>query len=421
MSKNINTCDFVGMKKNKGKSNGFKSLVQEVKRKQKAEEIVKAIQKIQNEPKQKEQKQSKRKHFKTYANQEHNINHDIVCDEQAKNDAGKEIRLQQLEEIYLEHQAYSSGEEYEEFPDFFRRKEEDEYEEKPLPLKTNKYCWSTIQNKDADLETHEDREARIFDNVSFHDWHYGYSAAPIVDDFVSESMDGFEVINHGTNAYTMSDSEEEEERKQTNEAIYDYVCGNLTDDEDEVLEPIVPKHYEFESRIYDLEHKLSYAQESIYQLLGGLYNHETQRELLKSYTNFLYTGNNYLERDVSESIWPTTRQGDENAERIEKLEKDNALLKEKLEATQITVYNLLGGLYNQNTQNSVLTKNIDRLFAQNQDVPYEKHEENIWPTTRQGDENEERIKKLEENIDILVKKLKKGKPLHRFYRKLQKK
>jgi len=111
------------------------------------------------------------------------------------------------------------------------------------------------------------------------------------------------------------------------------------------LEPIVPKHYEFESRIYDLEHKLNYAQESIYQLLGGLYNHETQRELLKSYTNFLYTGNNYLEHDL----------------------------------------------------------------------------ENIWPTTRQGDENEERIKRLEENIDILVKRLKKGKPLHRFYRKFQKK
>jgi hypothetical protein len=361
------------MKKNNGKSKNFKNLQQEVKRKQKAEEIVKAIQQIQNAPvKRKETKQAKRKFSKVYENQEISMNHDVICDEEAKNDSRKEIRLQQLEEMYLEHQDYFSGEEYEEFPDWARRKQEED----------------------------EDMEARMMD------WHYEYSAAPVVDDFASESMS--------------LDEEEEEERNQTNEAIYDYVCGNLTDDEDEVLEPIVPKHYEFESRIYNLEHKLNYAQESMYQLLGGLYNHETQKELLKSYTNFLYTGNNYLEHDL-ENIWPTTRQGDENEERIEKLEKGNALLKEKLEATQITVYSLLGGLYNQNTQNSVLSKHVDDLFSQNQDVPYEKHGENIWPTTRQGDENEERIKRLEENIDILVKRLKKGKPLHRFYRKFQKK
>jgi len=424
----VNNRDFVGMKKNKGKSKDYKNLLQQLKRKQKTEEFAKAI---QNEPvvKQRETNQAKRKISKVYENQKINMNHAVLYEEEAKKDSRKEIHQQQLEEMYIDHQQCSSGEEYEEFPDWARRKEQ-EYEEEPL--RSNKYCWSTIQNKDADLETDEDREARIFDNVSFHDWHYGYSAAPALDDFVSESMaisedeEEDDEEEYDEEEYEEAEeaeaeeSEEEEERKKTNEAIYDYVCGNLTDDEDEVFEPIVPKHYEFESRIYDLEHKLSYAQESMYQLLGGLYNSETQRELLNSYTEFLYTGNNYLEEDVSESIWPTTRQGDENAERIEKLEKDNALLKEKLESTQRTVYSLIGGLYNQNTQNSVLSKHVDDLFSQNQDVPYEKHGENIWPTTRQGDENEERIKKLEENIDILVKKLKKGKPLHRFYRNFRK-
>ena len=317
----VNNRDFVGMKKKNGKSKNFKNLQQEVKRKQKAEEIAKAIQKIQNEPpvKRKETKQAKRKFAKVYENQEFSMNHDVMCEEEAKNDSREEIHMQQLEEMYHDHQESSSGEEYEEFPDWARRKQEED----------------------------EDMEARMMD------WYYDYSAAPVVDDFVSESMsldeeEGEEEGKEGEEEEGEGEEEEDEEEKrnQTNEAIYDYVCGNLTDDEDEVLEPIVPKHYEFESRIYDLEHKLSYAQESMYQLLGGLYNPETQRELLKSYTTFLYTGNNYLERDVSESIWPTTRQ---------------------------------------------------------------------------GDENEDRIKRLEENIDILVKRLKKGKPLHRFYRKFQKK
>jgi cob(I)alamin adenosyltransferase len=98
------------------------------------------------------------------------------------------------------------------------------------------------------------------------------------------------------------------------------------------------------------------------------------------------------------------------------------LLKENLEATQITLHQLIGGLYNQRTQKKMLNKHTVCLFSLNQDVSDDEDlEENKWPTTRQGDENEERIKKLEENIDVLVKRLKKGRPLHRFYRKFQKK
>jgi uncharacterized coiled-coil protein SlyX len=118
------------------------------------------------------------------------------------------------------------------------------------------------------------------------------------------------------------------------------------DDYTEELEPIVPKHYEFESRIYDLETKLSAAQETIFQLLGGLFNQETQKGFLDAHLRFLYTGRALTDEEIEESLWPTTRQ---------------------------------------------------------------------------GDENEARIQQLEENIDILVKRLKQGKPLHRFYRKFQKK
>jgi hypothetical protein len=354
MSKNINTSNFVGMKKNKGKSNGFKSLQQEVKRKQKAEEIVKAIQKIQNEPKQKKDPQIKPKHFKTYASSDRNIKADLECDEQANIDAIDEMDLQEMEEAFEEYQ------------DWARRQEEE-------------------REREYDL-----------DQSNAKDWS---------DDYYPE--------------FPVQDTEEEYEAR--NQKTHDYFDYSSDDSYTEELEPIVPKQLEFESRIYDLEIKLSAAQETIFQLLGGLFNHEAQNQILDNHMTFLYTGRTFTDEEIEQSRWPTTRQGDENAERIQQLEKDNALLKENLEATQSTLHHLIGGLYNQGTQKKMLNKHRVVLFSQNHDDSDEDDEENIWPTTRQGDENEDRIQKLEENIDILVKKLKKGRPLHRFYRKFQKK
>lgn len=354
MSKNINTCEFVGMKKNKGKSNGFKFLQQEVKRKQKAEEIVKAIQKIQNEPKQKKEPQFKPKRFKTYANSDRNIKAELDCDEQANLDAIHEMDLQQMEEAFEEYQEWAR-------------------------------CQEEEREREYDL-----------DQSNAKDWS---------DDYYPE----------------FSDQDTEEEYEARNQHAYDY-CENSSDDScTEELEPIVPKQLEFESRIYDLEIKLSAAQETIFQLLGGLFNQETQSEFLDAHLKFLYTGRALDIEEIQENRWPTTRQGDKNAERIKQLEKDNALLKENLEATQSTLHHLIGGLYNQQTQKKMLNKHRVVLFSQNQDDSDEDQEENNWPTTRQGDENEDRIQKLEENIDILVKRLKQGRPLHRFYRKFQKK
>jgi hypothetical protein len=381
MSKNIN-CEFVGMKNNKGKSNGFKSLQQEVKRKQKAEEIQKAIQKIQNEPTKKNvQKQLKTKHFKTYSNSDRNIQSDLECYEQATIDAIDERDLERMEQAY----------------EAIKNNDYVDYHEQ----------WSNIQinlNRDVEEEEEHQRE-REFDLVQSNakDWSDDYYPEFPVQDIEDK----------------YSDLDEYERRNETNEAIYDYVCGNSSEEDE--LEPAVPRHLEFESRIYDLEQKLSSAQETLFQLLGGLFNKETQSQFLESHIKFLYTGRTLTDEEIQENRWPTTRQGDENSERIEQLEKDNALLKENLEATQITLHQLIGGLYNQRTQKKMLSKHTVCLFSLNQDDSDEDVEENKWPTTRQGDENEERIKKLEENIDVLVKKLKKGKPLHRFYRKFQKK
>jgi hypothetical protein len=287
MSKIIN-CEIVGMKNNKGKSKGFKYLQQEVKRKQKAEEIVKAIQKIQNAPIKKNfQKQFKPKHFKSYANSDRNIKEDLECYEQANEDVSKELNYD-----------YS------------------DYHE----------LWSNIKiNLNHDIEEHQREPEYDLDQSN-------------VKEFPIQPSEDIQ------DKY--SDLDEYERRNVTN--IDDYVSESLPeeDDIDEFLQPIIPKHIELQAKINILEEKLALAQESIYQLLGGLFNHDTQKNVLNAYAEILYTG---------------------------KADYDGEL------------------------------------------------EDNQFPTTRQGDENERRIQQLEENIDILVKRLKKGKPLHRFYRKFQKK
>jgi len=89
----------------------------------------------------------------------------------------------------------------------------------------------------------------------------------------------------------------------------------------------------------------------------------------------------FLERKVAEQ-----------SETISKLEA-------KLEGVHNAVYQLIGGLYNQRDQRIVIEHHLSSLFPENQrDI--KSSEENkskwtIWPTTRQGDENEARIERLE--------------------------
>ena len=83
---------------------------------------------------------------------------------------------------------------------------------------------------------------------------------------------------------------------------------------------------------------------------------------------------------------------------------------QKLERAMSAIFQLYGGLYNQKKQNYILKKRVAFLFdtEEHPDEPTEEY--NIWPTTRQGDENEERINqldvkllKLEEKVELMEK------------------
>jgi hypothetical protein len=60
-------------------------------------------------------------------------------------------------------------------------------------------------------------------------------------------------------------------------------------------------------------------QQVVYQLIGGLYCQRNQSDMINLHLDVLY-GREPSDKPVKSSIWPTTRQGDENRERIEKLE-----------------------------------------------------------------------------------------------------
>lgn len=83
----------------------------------------------------------------------------------------------------------------------------------------------------------------------------------------------------------------------------------------------------------------------------------------------------------------------EQSETIQRLEK-------KVEAIHSVLYQLIGGLYNQRTQSNILEKHLSILCEiepDYTDAPYHK-----WPTTRQGDQHEERLKALEERVQNML-------------------
>jgi hypothetical protein len=78
--------------------------------------------------------------------------------------------------------------------------------------------------------------------------------------------------------------------------------------------------------------KTDRMQQVIYQLLGGLYNHDTQEKTMMYDVNYLHgdkkteEGAYETEEDIAlrrkENRHPTTRQGDENAKQIAQLKED---------------------------------------------------------------------------------------------------
>jgi uncharacterized lipoprotein YmbA len=95
----------------------------------------------------------------------------------------------------------------------------------------------------------------------------------------------------------------------------------------------------------------------------------------------------------------------ENARYLEKTIEEQAStikkLEAKLESVDYHVYTLLGGIYNQQTQSGTLDLNCDILFSEKQNR-YE-NDTSIWTywrlLSRQGDSNEERIEKLEQQLN----------------------
>jgi len=82
-------------------------------------------------------------------------------------------------------------------------------------------------------------------------------------------------------------------------------------------------------------------------------------------------------------------------------------MEEKLEGMQRVVYQLLGGLFNHSSQGGTLSNHLNTLFENNIGIPATEEEKNtskwgIWPTTRQGDENADRIAALESQVQSMT-------------------
>jgi hypothetical protein len=118
--------------------------------------------------------------------------------------------------------------------------------------------------------------------------------------------------------------------------------------EEELAPAPVPEHVliaqAFESLLATVEEekeKTERMQQAVYQLLGGMYNHQTQDKTLMYDVNYLYgkkqteDGAYETEEDMvirrGEHQFPTTRQGDEHAIRIDLLENMVNELKAKVE------------------------------------------------------------------------------------------
>ena len=99
----------------------------------------------------------------------------------------------------------------------------------------------------------------------------------------------------------------------------------------------------------------------------------------------------------------------EMQKRIDDLTEQLKEQKEQAERIETTVYQLLGGLFNQGSQRNVLRSHISYLIPSAlNDFDVEKiSEEGIWPTTRQGDELEAKFAKQRKKYKKLKKRLKK--------------
>jgi hypothetical protein len=83
------------------------------------------------------------------------------------------------------------------------------------------------------------------------------------------------------------------------------------------------------------------------------------------------------------------------------LENKVVVLEEKIESLQSLLYQLVGGLFNQESQSEILNNYINQIYPNQNSVTFNKDKNSKWgfdPTTRQGDECEERLSVIESQL-----------------------
>lgn len=114
-------------------------------------------------------------------------------------------------------------------------------------------------------------------------------------------------------------------------------------------------------------------------------------------------------RFLEEMIFRQAGILEQQAEILEKQSIHIERLQKNLLGVRNVVYQLIGGLYNQRTQNHQIQSHLEHLFDQNHDNNENNEKEyvrgdtsEIWPTTRQGDKHEERLNSLEESLQNML-------------------
>ena len=131
---------------------------------------------------------------------------------------------------------------------------------------------------------------------------------------------------------------------------------------------------------------------------------------VKMYPAFLCGSEYWILRTVQSPIPDTMMNNAQivaNCRFLEnKVEEQGATIKameEKLEGMQRVVYQLLGGLFNQDNQHGILSSHLNMLFKN--DIQAYDEDTSKWgicPTTRQGDENADRIAALEAQVQAMT-------------------
>jgi len=207
------------------------------------------------------------------------------------------------------------------------------------------------------------------------------------------------------------ESEQEQEEEEEQEEQEESEQEETVPDKFASMMDIIKEEQENSRRVRDM----------VYQLLGGLYNHDTQRKTLDYYVDVLYNkvkmdvgadGCDYYSGDTG-GTYPTTRQGDETdeclislfkitqkqAEWIAALEKKEKTHQEQIDRIEASVNRLVSGLYDEVTQEPVRNVEQDLLSGIRPADAFafagldEKCD--INPTTQQGYRLEKRVANLE--------------------------